>query len=686
MIVKVFIDKQQLTLYKEEAIEITSQVLDLEDITANTTDYTKEFNVPANENNNKIFKHYYDADIDNMFDARVTVDGWIELDGFVYRVGKFVLRNVTVRQNVAYSYQVNFWGNLVSLKDLLGDDKLAFLDLDFYNHAYRDDQVKTGLTSSLKGGDLVYTLQPKVQYFYDSDAATTSENNIGWNGGAGDNGIKYNGQKPSLKVIKILEQIETEYGITFSRDFFGLPAFQELFLLLNNDDSGQGIAGSPTWITWTSGNNPFAQGTGQYPAQSFQYPTLVMGEEIEYRISCTITPVEQDVTYTLTCLLSTYGEVPASKTGQGNLTIDTILLNRGFGFNPTQEILWVVETADGSQMSYTAQENTDEYRGGGYWAGYQSQAALQTLDAIFEVSRNIPDIEIIEWLKGMFAAYKLVIIPQQDGTIYVDTLESYYDSGGLLDITRYIDRASMEVSRGKILNEINYLFAEPQTIVNQQYEITNNGRAYGDEELKIRDGNGQLLSGDKVDIELPFETILYERLSDNLDGVETNVMYGALIDKKRDPVNPKPVHHYVSNQDVSVKSVAFINGSGVKEEIATTLNIPLHGSTPNAPEDVFLFSQEFSVYDGNAMVNTLFAKYHAEYIADIFNDKRRTYKIKAHLPIGVILKLTLNDVVQIQDKFFRIDNFTVNTLTGESTLTLVNSINIDSSNLQLEIG
>ena len=63
-----------------------------------------------NMENNKLFKHYYDANIDNTFDARIKVDGRIEIDGVRFRVGKFLLQKVNVKQGKPTSYTINFFG------------------------------------------------------------------------------------------------------------------------------------------------------------------------------------------------------------------------------------------------------------------------------------------------------------------------------------------------------------------------------------------------------------------------------------------------------------------------------------------------------------------------------------------------------------------------------------------------
>jgi len=84
----IYIGNDLVEQFKDEAVDVVSSVLDITNITKNTGDYTKTFTCPASARNNKLFKHYYDATIDNSFDARIRVAGRIEIDGFLFKKGK----------------------------------------------------------------------------------------------------------------------------------------------------------------------------------------------------------------------------------------------------------------------------------------------------------------------------------------------------------------------------------------------------------------------------------------------------------------------------------------------------------------------------------------------------------------------------------------------------------------------
>ena len=101
--VNLYINGDLIDQYADESVEIVSSVLDVQDITKNTGDYSKSFTVPTSKRNNRVFKHWYNATIDGGFDARTRVNGTIDIDGVPFRSGKWLLRGVKMVKGVADS-------------------------------------------------------------------------------------------------------------------------------------------------------------------------------------------------------------------------------------------------------------------------------------------------------------------------------------------------------------------------------------------------------------------------------------------------------------------------------------------------------------------------------------------------------------------------------------------------------
>ena len=119
---QLYIDNQKVDLFSDESVSLTETIQDIRDVSKVFTDFTKPFNLPASDVNNKIFKHYYRFNLVDgySFDARKKVSARIELNTIPYREGKLTLDGVDLVKGKPKSYRVTFFGNTVNLKDLLG--------------------------------------------------------------------------------------------------------------------------------------------------------------------------------------------------------------------------------------------------------------------------------------------------------------------------------------------------------------------------------------------------------------------------------------------------------------------------------------------------------------------------------------------------------------------------------------
>lgn len=659
MMLKLYIEQDVLDLFDDESIELNSSIANVNDISKNTTDYAKSFTVPASNNNNRIFKHYYDANVDNTFDARVKVSGRIELDGIPFRTGKWSLEKVILKQGKPLSYSINFVGNLVSLKDKLKNDELSSLDFSALNHSYDSDTVKGYLQTN---GDLIYNLFTKKQLYYRSGSENINTDtlaNIAYTGGA-NTGINWDLLRPSIRLIKIIEAIETKYSIVFSRDFFGTTEFNNLFLWVNNDSNLSKKSNNEVRMDMTT--------TGSIPSN---YGTLDLTEDtftaggITINGSVRITPSAgyENVVYSVERRLDgnswgTFSNLTGTQTTFWRIDKDTkkhtwyISANEEFKFTSRLYITRVfplnVEYADFPE---------------------------QTIDGVFNVQLNLTKIKIIDFLKGLFSMFKLVVISDDNENLYVDTIDNYYAKGKVWNVSRYVKTDTLEVSRGNLLNEIKFNFKDPITLLNAQFK-KNTGLGYGDEEILLTDDGtptGKPLEGEALSIEVPFEQVIYERLPDLNDGVLTNIMYGGIFDDKIEPVSPAPHIFYNINTSIGAKTIGYINDSNVKEDLTGNINTPSHSIDWASPQYNLTFGIENNEWNNIASENTLYTNHYKNYVESIFNIKRRSFKYNAVLPLRILLQLQLNDILEIKNNYYRIDNFNLNLLTREISLNLINA-------------
>lgn len=669
MITNIYIGEDKIDLFKDENIEVVDSVVDINDITKNTSSFTKTFTVPSSDENNKIFKHYYDANIDNTFDARTKVAGRIELDGMFFKQGKFTLEKVNVKQGAPTAYTIRFTGNLVDIKTKVKKDELSKLDLSAFDHSYDSRTIMTGLTTSLSSGDIVYPMFAKKQYYYNADGVDNTQSetvaNIAWGAGV-DAGVVWSDLRPAIRLIKIIEAIETDYNITFSRDFFGTTEFTGLFMWLNNS-SDRDLIGNRTKVDFDGGSTTYVNHStdvGTFPLSS------TTSSFIYFKLELVVTPSLSSNSIPYSILMYRDGSL-IRETAHTGATTQSTNIYAPSGASEDSEVYYEIKCNE--SFTFTTNLKQIETEPIGANTTYNTTSTAQTTSADFVISDNIPKITILDFLKGLFSMFKLVVVPENDGSLYVNTLNSYYADGSEHDLTRHVSFENIEVERGKILNEISLKFQEPTTLLNLQFK-ENTLASYGDEEVVLKDENGELLDGDSLSFELPFEQIVYERLQKLGINSFTGVQYGAIIDAELAPVNPKPHIFYNINNDLNSSNVAFIDQAGAKTEI-TSLNIPSHTNTLIDPTYSTVFGKEFDEYWGLLITNTLYARHYENYILSIFDIKKRTFKFKAFLPIGTILKLKLNDVLKIKDNFYRPDKNTYNINTGEVGLQLVNSFN-----------
>mgnify|MGYP003665364777 CR=1 FL=1 len=240
-----YIENVRVTLFSDESVTVTDTIKNTQDVSKVFTEFSKTFSLPADKVNNKIFKHYYNNEIVDGFDARVRVPAAIELNSSPWRDGYVKLEGVDLVNNVANTYRITFFGNTVSLNLLIGDDQLT--DLTWLNNfntkengnpiIYNEPIIEEYLTTELdKTVDGVLYSKPiqvplitHTQRLYYNDAQNLADSgNVHYHTGSGnpfDHGVKWNELKYSIKLSVIIAAIqrpisEGGYGLTFSNDFF----------------------------------------------------------------------------------------------------------------------------------------------------------------------------------------------------------------------------------------------------------------------------------------------------------------------------------------------------------------------------------------------------------------------------------------------------------------------------------
>jgi hypothetical protein len=290
--VDLYVNGFRLDLFDDEEITINLSVQNVQDISKVFTDFTQGFTVPASPRNNEILQHYYNPNITgssittetggspvwnsigitwntwttawnagasstsvtNTFDGRLRQEARIEINSLPFRTGVVEIENVQLKGTEPYAYTMTFFGDVVGLSDLFGDDYLYDLDFSAYDFAYTDDKVFDRLTSEAHDPIFMPLMSPVKNWFYDSGSGGSShaDNNIAHHTGGGhgsSHGINYYELKPAIKVTAVLSAIQAKYGITFTGSFISSAPFTDLSLWLHRRE-GYMYENQPAAMAW----------------------------------------------------------------------------------------------------------------------------------------------------------------------------------------------------------------------------------------------------------------------------------------------------------------------------------------------------------------------------------------------------------------------------------------------------
>ena len=806
--VNIYIEGQLLDQYDDEVIEITSSVLDVSDLTKNTGDFSKTFTIPASPTNNKHFKHWYNASIDNGFDARTKVEGHIDIDGVPFKTGKWRLSEAIFKDGVVDGYVINFFGNLPNVKDTLGDDKLSDINFVLHDHEWTGANVKLGLTGDLDSTshterDVVYTPMSTKRYFYDSahGAHDIDDTTINISNGADSSharGIVWSDLRPSIKAKTIIDNIQHKYGagtnqvvklvvvskpsgsggamsltlngieksfsvpfqlstgataidistkiglefsgivttsvsgsivtitsveqeqeinpvyfidtnglelnvyvnkvgafayenpIVFSDDFFQTSEFEQMYLWLKNSDDAE-IGLSETIVEWTSGDTTDIDTDTN--TISLDYDRTISLETYEtMRLSTSDVAGFGNIPFSIirkTTITHPDGTITTGESehvadvgADGNVN-EVVIFNTyrsGQIGNTNYDVQFFVKANTTFKVNATLIRTAYTRTG---LAGTPVQGATRITNSVpsdvttsyVSISEQMPDMKIADFLKGVFDMFKLVIVPQQDGSMLVNSLDSFYDQGNRHDISDKVDYNTFKVKRGELYQSIAYQFEDPSTILNEEFQNrARDKQSYGSSLVNVYESIRpiKLIDGEKVEIKLPFEQVVYERLTDIDTGDISNVSIATIADKDLKPVTPKPLLHYISEQDISGSPIRFVDENNVKTSMNTTMLMPMNQFGTLDPAYSLLFESEFSSWDGTTLDNNLYTLHHSDYIEAVFRLKRRSFEYEALLPTQLVTRLGLNDVLTIEGIDYRINKFKHNLLLGTTKLDLVN--------------
>jgi hypothetical protein len=641
---------KRIELFEDEKISVTSSIQNVNDISKVFTDYSQSFTIPASDNNNEIFRHWYENSLDDAFDQRRRYSGYIEIDTQTFRSGKWQLESATVKNNRVEDYKITFYGELKSLTDKFGEDKLKNLStINDYTINYTGANVET-LVESTSAEDVMFPLISSSRVWQYGGGGAQDISLTGGN-------INYTELFPAIKVARIFDAIQDRYNVNFNGTFLNQSRFTSAYLWLKNKETFTNLS-TPKLVQFTSISNVTSSGT--INTNGF-----------------TLTPVYDDITnYENTTLLITLsvsttwnvifykdGVQLSNQTGTGTgiaLLVGSIAGDYQIYLSTTAACTY---TGTLQILEYVYDPNTNE----GEFVGSNANVIGGSLANDLDLTQHTPDMKVSDFFSGILKMFNLTAF-SEDGTNYtLEQLENWYYQGQIRDYSEYCI-TDFNYDRIKPYKKVVFSYEKSESVLNRAF-YDNAAREYGDLEYPFNS------DGADYTIKLPFEDLLFNRFTG------TQLQVGYSLNKDLQPYIPKPIILYRTGASVC----SFYLNNGTTTNNITNYNV--FGQEVYYENDLHSLNwgYEISSYFNEIVANSLFSDYYLNYLSNLYSLKSRMVKVKMRLPYLELLNLKLNDRIIIRDKRYIINQFTTDLITFESDFELIQdfrSVNFNNGRVQ----
>lgn len=685
MNLELYIDNVRVDLFKDEAITLTDTQQNIRDIALVFTPFSQQFNLPASSTNNKIFKHYYNNDIVNGYDARFRVDAIIKLDGADFKVGKIRLDSVSMKDNKAHAYKVVFFGNTSSLKDIFGDETLSALnplsayDISFdaatndFRNAFTDGLQSAGVVATDKfNRNLIVPLITLENYYsYDSTNTITTPNL---------HNVNFFTElqtelKPAIKSKRIIEAIQTQYNIEFNMadetgitSFFNSDVFEDLYLWMHREKSP---ITAPETVPPTFGVNTlqknkkltFADFTYDSGTNYLSGGDLVISDEYLYTIRITFqTSADRELEIiTIDKPTNELLDYQTKITSANNFNITLRDLSSGTLSTRTYDLQFRINATTNLGTLFQAKPTgifiTRKLRSDGSTVdtGTFGYSAFSLQSNIY-VQDYLPKMKVIDYLTSLFKMFNLTAYTKRGSSkIYVETFDDFMSINNTYDISKYIVIDSNTIDRPIPYSRINFNYSPSVTQTSLRY-LNQFSQQFGN----LNYSAPEKYDGQSYDVQVDGQRSQLINIIDENDDL-TGIVYGWWVDAESKTTLGSPYMFFNDLIDVADYPITL---SQFDQYNAPSNVSPDRNHTLN-------FGIEFNEYTGNVNENSLFSRFYSQYIVKLFEEQARVVKFTAQLPSSIVLNYELNDVFIVNGQEYFINSIRTNLLTNKSELELI---------------
>ena len=203
-----------IDLLEDVPYSLTYAIADIREPESRNSSFSKTITIPGSKNNNKLFSHIFEIDIDCNFNPNKKADCILYIDEVQQIRGILQLLKITKLQDNKIEYNVCIRGNIGSIFAEWGEHYLTDLDLSSLNHTY-DKTTQKATWSASVGSGYVY---PMIDY-----------------GQSNSNGLTFDVTNfyPAIYVKQYIDTMFSQYGYTYQSAFFNTDFFKRLIIPYN---------------------------------------------------------------------------------------------------------------------------------------------------------------------------------------------------------------------------------------------------------------------------------------------------------------------------------------------------------------------------------------------------------------------------------------------------------------------
>jgi hypothetical protein len=634
---RLFIEGVEVDLFKDEVVTVNSSVANVQDISKVFSDFSQSFLVPATPRNNQIFQHWYESDVVPTIDQNLRRDAFIEVEMQPFRTGKIQMNQAVIKDGQVVSYSVNFFGALVSLKDRFGEFTLKDLDYSSVTHTYSGTEVYNRVTDGTTSYDVRYPLIAPRRLWTFGDS---SVNDITTNSGS----VKWDELFPAVRVSKIFEIIESQFGITFNSSFFSSARWTDLYIRFQNTDKF--VFMGESLIADVSSNSLVGTWT----------PTPTFNTTIN-EITIPFQPLS---TSTFTTSIETLNVDSVTIAIYCDVYLNDVFFGTVFCLNNAVSIGVDLPNNVGNDVNVKFYFRATEIETFDYEIKILQGAKEIIIDGSITTNVKVNlslmanKMKIYDFMSGVFKAFNLVCEGIDETTFNIEPLQDWYSLGSDKNLTKYVINSN-GVKRLPLFKQIEFKYKESKCFLNKNF-INLFNREYGSLDYDF------IYDGSEFKIDLPFENLQFSEFTG------TNLFASFLLDEQFTPYVPEPILLYLGGE-LTATQFKFYDGTNY----LNVTDYALFNQT-NTTGFSLNFGNEFDIVTQETEPNSLYNTYYANHLGNLYDLQQRLFSFTAYLPTGILSALKMNDKIIIKDKRYLINDISSTLNNGEVKMNLIREL------------